>query len=141
MPVLLIEFGEADIDAEHHDLLARRLRAELLALDVHDVRLVTAGSVPTGTKGTAASTGQLLVSLANSAAFGVVMTSLVQVLRAWIARGQGRRVVLKDGDRSLDLSGASADQQQQAVDAFTRSMTVNPTTPEAEPKKPRILDC
>jgi hypothetical protein len=132
MPVILVEFGDVDVDAEDRDLLARELRAELLALEVHDVRLATAGSAPAGTKGTAASTGELLVSLANSAAFGAVLTSLVQLLRAWITRGQGRHVVLKDGDRSLELSGASVDQQQQAVDAFARSMTAGSITPEAD---------
>ncbi|HEY2700500.1 MAG TPA: hypothetical protein VGJ45_33915 [Pseudonocardiaceae bacterium] len=131
MPAVLIEFDEADVDEEEHDLLARLLRMELQALELDDVRLPVTASAPTGTKGGAASTGQLVVSLANSAAFGAVLTSLVQVLRAWITRGQGRRVVLKDGERSLELTGASTDQQQQAVDAFARSMS----TPEAERKQ------
>lgn len=123
MPAVLIEFDEADVDDQEHDLLARLLRMELQALEVDDVRLPVAATVPGGAKGTAATSGQLIVSLANSAAFGAVLTSLVQVLRAWITRGQGRRVILKDGDRSLELTGASTDQQQQAVDAFARSMT------------------
>ena len=122
MSVVLIEFAEADVDAEDHDLVAGLLRAELLALDVDDVRLVAVEGVPTGAKGAAATTGGLIVSLANSAALGAVLTSLVQVLRAWITRGQGRRVTLKDGERSLELTGASVDQQQQAVEAFARSM-------------------
>ncbi len=123
MPVVLIEFRDVDVDAEDHDLHGRLLRRELRALDVVDVRLPVAASVPIGAKGTATSTGQLIVSLANSAAFGAVLTSIVQVLRAWITRGQGRRVILKDGERSLELTGANVDQQQQAVDAFARSMT------------------
>ena len=131
MPSVLIEFDEADADAGELDLLVRLLRVELRALEVDDVRMPVTGTAPAGAKGTAASTGQLLVSLANSAAFGAVLTSLVQVLRAWIARGQGRRVVLKDGDRSLELTGASTDQQQQAVAAFARAMRV----PEAERKR------
>ncbi|HEY4457553.1 MAG TPA: hypothetical protein VGN81_24785 [Pseudonocardiaceae bacterium] len=129
MTAVLIEFDEADVDDQGHDLLGRLLRAELQALEVDDVRLPVAATVPAGAKGTAAATGQLIVSLANSAAFGAVLTSLVQVLRAWIARGQGRRVILKDGDRSLELTGASTDQQQQAVDAFARSMTAPTIAP------------
>ncbi|HEX3785574.1 MAG TPA: hypothetical protein VHX38_38470 [Pseudonocardiaceae bacterium] len=122
MSAVVIKFGEADVDAEDRDLLARQLRGELLALEVDEVRLVVEGAVPRNAKGTAASTGELIVSLANSAAFGAVMTSLVQVLRAWISRGQGRNVIVKDGDRSLELTGASVEQQQQAVDTFVRSM-------------------
>lgn len=125
MPTLLITFGEADADAESHDRLARQLRLELAALAVDEVRLSSTGSAPPGAKGIAASTGELVVSLANSAAFATVLTSLVQVLRAWIARGQARHVILKDGERSLELTGASLDQQQQAVDAFVRSMTAD----------------
>lgn len=125
MPAVLIEFGEVDMDAEGHDTLARQLRRELAALSVDEVRLATTSFVPGGAKGIAASTGELVVSLANSAAFATVLTSLVQVLRAWIARGQGRHVVLKDGDRSLELTGASVEQQRQAVDAFVRSMTAD----------------
>jgi hypothetical protein len=131
MPAVLIEFDQPDVDDAEHDLLVRLLRMELRALEVDDVRMPLATTVPIGAKGTAASTGQLVVSLANSAAFGAVLTSLVQVLRAWITRGQGRRVVLRDGDRSLELTGASTDQQQQAVDAFARAMT----PPEAERKQ------
>lgn len=131
MPAVLIEFDEADADEAEHDLLARLLRVELQALELDEVRLPVAASAPTGAKGSAASTGQLVVSLANSAAFGAVLTSLVQVLRVWITRGQGRRVVLRDGERCLELTGASTDQQQQAVDAFARSMTA----PEAERKQ------
>jgi hypothetical protein len=122
MPVVLVEFAETDVGTEDHDLVAALLRTELLELDVDDVRLAAAEGVPAGAKGGAATTGGLIVSLANSAAFGAVLTSLVQVLRAWIMRGQGRRVTLKDGERSLELTGASVDQQQQAVEAFARSM-------------------
>ncbi len=128
MPALLITLKELDADEWDRDLHARQLRAELLALEVDEARLVVGNADPHGAKGAAASTGQLVVSLANSAAFGAVMTSLVQVLRAWIARGQGRQFTLKDGDRSIEVTGANADQQQRAVEAFVRSMVADPET-------------
>lgn len=128
MTDLLITFDAADTDARDRDLFARQLREELLALEVDEVQLAAGTRVPRGAKGTAATSGDLLIGLANSAAFGAVMTSLVQVLRAWIARGQGRQVTMKDGERSLELTGASVEAQKQALEAFVRSMDDDPAS-------------
>lgn len=128
MTDLLITFDAADTDARDRDLFARQLRDELLALEVDEVQLAACNRVPRGAKGTAATSGDLLIGLANSAAFGAVMTSLVQVLRAWIARGQGRQVTMKDGERSLELTGASVEAQKQALEAFVRSMHDDPAS-------------
>jgi hypothetical protein len=43
---------------------------------------------------------------------------------------------VQDGERSLELTGASVARQQQAVEAFVRSMTAEPPRPKIEMPAP-----
>jgi hypothetical protein len=112
--VLLDEPGADD---ERLDELTRRLRNELRELEnLDDERTRTSGS-PDGARGMDAATlGSLLVTLAQPQA----LQALVSTLRAWLGRtpDPARRVRVElDGD-VLELSAATADQQDQLVSAF-----------------------
>jgi hypothetical protein len=114
MAMVSVQIQIDEDDTQELDRLSRELRRELLELDVDDVALAWGTEAPLGAKGDPVTVGMLVVSLANSA----VLAGICQVARTWVNRAQGRRIVMKDGKRTLEITGASNDQQQQVIDAF-----------------------
>src|SRR5262245_29802953 len=97
---LALQVGLADADSEELDLATRRLRAELQDLPIDSVSLVAAER-PTGAKaGDAITLGALTMSLAP-----VVIPALLELLKSWMARKEGRSVVLrrKGDDRDTEI--------------------------------------
>ena len=64
-----------------------------------------------------AAIGSLLVSLGGA---GGAITALIGVLQGWMGREAGRTIRLRIGDRELELTGASRDEEQKLIDAFIR---------------------
>ncbi|WP_426593058.1 effector-associated constant component EACC1 [Cellulomonas sp. McL0617] len=113
MTVQLVAPG-SDEDLELGSL---RLREELIALAVDDVRPATGGEVPPGSRGpSVAEIGTLLVSLGPSVQ---VLQSLVQGITSWLRRDRSVSAVKVsiDGD-VLELSAATSEQQTALVDAW-----------------------
>ena len=121
---LEIELVEPDGDPEAVDELVRNLRLELLQVDVDSVSSVPAGPAPPGSKGVElAAVAALIVQLKGSA---VTITSVVSAVRAWLQRGKpppGRTLKITIGERTLELSAATAEQQGQLVQEFLRSVS------------------
>lgn len=103
-------------DAEELEELTRRLREELMELDVEAVDLVRVGETPKRAKaGDPVAWGTLLVTLAAS---GGVLTTLINTLHAWLTRHERRSVTLEiDGDR-LEVTGISSEEQQRLINAW-----------------------
>lgn len=118
---LKIEVFEPDADGEAVDDLANDLRAELLELDVDSVAPVAVGPAPEGAKGMElVAIGALLVRVADSVP---VVSSVVTSIRQWLARGSaGRSLKITVDGRTLELSAATAEQQQELVAEFVRSL-------------------
>jgi hypothetical protein len=114
MTTVSIHIQANEKDIAETDRLSRELRRELLALDVDDVALARGGEAPAGAKGDPVTVGMLVVSLANSAG----LVGICQVVRTWVNRDRGRRIVMKEGKRTLQITGANAAQHQQIIDAF-----------------------
>lgn len=114
MPTKSVHIRVADGDPEECDRATRRLRQELLALDVEDVRPARNGEAPADAKGDPSAVGTLVVDLANSAG----LAAIFQLISTWATRGQGRSITVEDGDRKLTIDGAKPDQHQQIIDAF-----------------------
>jgi hypothetical protein len=99
-------------------MLTGYLRAELLQLDVENVTTPRAGELPPGTRAVdVAVIGALLVALGQSAED---LRSVVSVISGWLRRDQGTRRTVRlelDGD-TLELSQASADDQEQLIELF-----------------------
>jgi len=113
---LLLE--EDGADAERVDTLTGHLRRELAQLDVEAVRPLPAREAPPATRGLdAATVGGILVTL-GPAANGVA--AVVTAIRGWLARtpGPARTVRVELGGDVLELSQASADQQDRLVELF-----------------------
>lgn len=123
-----IELFEPDADLEALDELTRSLREELLELDVDSVSAPVAGPAPAGSKGLElAAIGALLVQVRGSVQ---VVSAVVTAVRSWLQRGSSPNRTLKvtvDG-RTLELSAATAEQQQQVVDEFVRYLAGDSTT-------------
>jgi hypothetical protein len=119
---LTIELFEPDADDEVVGALASDLRLELLELDVESVSAVALGPAPEGSKGMdLVAIGALLVRVKDSLP---VLTTVVTAVRRWLGGGSSSRRSLKitvDG-RTLELSAATAQQQQQLVTEFLRSL-------------------
>ena len=86
---------------EDADRLARQLRTELLGLDVDSADLVLDTNVPPGAKTDMGTVTTIAVTLASSP----VLIQLGGLLRDWVNRANGRKLVVKDGDRSIEITG------------------------------------
>jgi Flp pilus assembly CpaE family ATPase len=105
--------------------LARRLRAELLELDVDDADFVRAGAAPSGSKADAMMLSTLILSFAAS---GGVFTSIIGAVRDWLLRQTEPGVVVDmtiDGD-SVRIEGASTEERQRLLEAFVARHAVEP---------------
>lgn len=114
---LRVQVAEEGADDERLDAVTGYLRDELMQLDVGGVSPVRVGEAPDGSRALdVIAVGGLLVSVANSQA----LRSVVSAVRRWLSRGQGapRSVRMEiDGD-VLELSGASAGDQERLVEMF-----------------------
>lgn len=120
---LRLQLAEEGADAEHLMMLTGYLRAELLQLDVEDVTALQAGEPPPGSRVFGVATvGVLLVALGQSAEG---LRSVISAIRDWLRRGEGpgRTVRLElDGD-ALELSQASAADQERLIELFVSRHT------------------
>ena len=110
--VLQVLPGE-DSDAEELAGLGDRLREELLEYDVSSVGPLPADEVPPGAKGIGEVAGWLVAN------FGTLegLRTVIDGVRAWTARTH-RTVEVTMGGDTLKLEAATAQQQQEIVDAW-----------------------
>lgn len=124
---LRLQLSEDGADIERLAVLTDYLRAELLQLDVEDVKALPAGEPPPGARvfGTA-TIGALLIALGQSVEG---LRSVVSVIRHWLRRGEGtgRAVRLELGGDALELSQASAADQERLIEVFIRRHTAGET--------------
>ena len=114
---VLIAVGEPGADAERLQRLSDGVRAELLDLDVDDVRPVRTGEVPPGARAVdAAAVGAFIVSLGGSAES---LQQIFTALRSWVGRSRApRSIEMTIGDKTLRISDASLDQQERLIKTF-----------------------
>ncbi|WP_372659868.1 hypothetical protein [Amycolatopsis kentuckyensis] len=96
------------------DHLHRRLREELLGLDVDQVGFAADCELPPGAKADPAGITAVVVSLATSP----VLLQLAGALRDWAKRSAGRRIIVRDGDRALEITGSSAEEHRRIIEKF-----------------------
>ena len=117
---LRLQLSEDGADAERLATLTGYLRAELLRLDVEDVTALPAGAPPPGARAFSADTvGALLIAVGQSAEG---LRSVVSAIKDWLRRGDGtqRTVRLELGGDALELSQASAADQERLIELFVR---------------------
>ncbi|WP_248959086.1 effector-associated constant component EACC1 [Sphaerisporangium perillae] len=119
LSLALVIVPEAGTEPEQAERLVRRLRGELAELDVESVGWAPGEAAPEGAKGADPLTlGAIVVALSAS---GGVFTALIDTVRDWLGRQQGRHrvAVTIDGD-TIELERASPDQQRDLVEAYLR---------------------
>jgi hypothetical protein len=115
-----LHFAEDGADLERVAALTGYLRDELRQLDVEEVSALPGGEPPPGSRAfDAVAVGGLLVTLGRSADG---LRSVVGTIRKWLSRGDGvrRTVRLELGGDVLELSEASAVEQQRLIELFVR---------------------
>ncbi|HEX4723566.1 MAG TPA: hypothetical protein VH333_13685 [Pseudonocardiaceae bacterium] len=117
-------------DAAEVDRLARGLRAELRGLDADVAFAPAATPRPAGSKGVDPDTvTTIVVSLSGSR----VLVELAGAVRDWIRRGNGRTIVVRDGDRSLELTGTLLAEHPKVIEAFFDQRVDRPVKPNSPP--------
>jgi hypothetical protein len=115
---LRVQVSEDGADAARLDAVTGYLRQDLLQLDVDDVTAQPTGPPPPGARAIdATAIGGLVVTLVGSADG---LRAVVGAIRAWLGRGQGvrRTVRLELGGDALELSAASAADQERLIELF-----------------------
>ncbi|GAB3131027.1 hypothetical protein [Microbispora hainanensis] len=88
------------------------LRRDLLQLDIISVDAVPSAP-PEGAKGVdVGAIGVMLVSLIEPAG----VTGVIDMIRAWAGRGQGRSVKVQLGKDVLEVTGVSREDQRRLID-------------------------
>jgi hypothetical protein len=111
--LLRVQIADAyDSDPSELRELTGSLRRELLELDVDEVELATDPALPDTAKAGGVSLPDLLiVSLSNSAALAAV----IRLLQGWITRSRGRKVTIKLGKDSVEIDGASREEEAKLI--------------------------
>jgi len=133
---LTLLLSEDGADPERVAMLTRHLRRELDQLDVERVSHLTVGEAPEGTRAfEVAAVGGLLVALADPAQ---ALGKIVNVIRGWLSRTPGpvRTVRLELAGDVLELSQASATEQDRLVELFVRRHASSGDTPWPDAAKP-----
>jgi hypothetical protein len=117
-----VQLVDPSADEERVDALASQLRRELLEMDVEDVRRRSAGAAPDGTRALElAAVGALIVTMQQSSE---LLIRVVGAVREWLKRDPepARTVKLTIGDRTIELSAASSEQQDRLITEFVRAV-------------------
>jgi hypothetical protein len=106
-----------DYDAEELLELSQGLRGELLELDLGAIGLASDGGAPGGAKGAELlAFGGLAIPLIGLRS--PILRAVVDTTVAWLGRQQARSVKLTlDGD-TLEVTGASSDEQSRLVEQW-----------------------
>jgi hypothetical protein len=122
-----VELYDVDADADAVDRESHQLREELLSIDAIDgVSPASAGPAPPGSRAVdIPAIGAFIVSAEPTL---TLVTHVVAVVRRWLQSGlhsghQQRTLRLTVNGQSLELSAATADQQQAVVDQFLRTVS------------------
>jgi hypothetical protein len=100
-----IEVSAADATEEELDRMTRQLLSELRELDVESAELTKGGPAPKGSKGDPVTIGSIAIELLPA-----VLPSVVGLVQAWSARGQGRSVKFKG--RGIEFEGSPEELQK-----------------------------
>lgn len=112
--VMIISLTVLDEDPGKADQLSRDLRHELRGLDVDRADLVFDRELPAGAKTDAGAISTIVVALTSSP----VLVQLGRLLRDWVNRANGRKIVVREGDRSLEITGTTLEDNRKAIDDF-----------------------
>jgi hypothetical protein len=109
-----------DVDQSELDILTHQMRDEISALDVCYAELPHGGDAPFGAKGDPITIGSIAVALASAGVF----TGLVEMLKSWVLRREGRLITIKaevDG-RKLEMTFSPSEASEKEMTAFAQKI-------------------
>jgi hypothetical protein len=128
LTTLRVSVSEPSADGPEIERITHRLRRELLDLEVEDVQPAVAGDAPAGAKGIELlQLGTLLVTLVKS---GGMLSQVADLVRSWVTRNDSLQVSLEVGDAKLTVTGASAAERSQLIDAWIARALAEPAAAE-----------
>lgn len=113
-----------DVDDEELAHLTSRLRDEIAELGVDGVGLAPGTAAPPGAKGDPITIGSIVITLASAGVF----TGLIELLKSWALRREGRTVKFKAKveDREVELTyspeGSSAEEMSRFASTIVATM-------------------
>jgi hypothetical protein len=109
-----------EVDDEELDRLTRQLRDEIDELDAESVELAQGTDVPPGAKGEPITIGSIVVALASAGVF----TGLIELLKSWALRREGRTVTLKAraGDREVEMAYSPVETSPEEMTRFANTI-------------------
>ena len=102
---LNIEISASDATEDELDRMTRHLLHELRDLDVESAQLARGGPAPVGSKGDALTMGTIVLEVLPA-----ILPSVLSLVQAWVARGQGRYVKFKG--MGIEFEGSSQELQK-----------------------------
>ena len=102
---LEIEVLATDTTEEVLDKMTRNLLSELRRTDIESANLVSIGTAPEGSKGDPITIGTLAIT-----ALPIVLPGVIDTIKAWASRGQGRTVKFKG--KGIEFEGSPEELQK-----------------------------
>jgi hypothetical protein len=109
-----------DVDQPALERLTSQLLDEISDLDVDYAKLASASEVPLGAKGDPITVGSIMVALASAGVF----TGLIETLKSWALRHEGRSVTIKaevEG-RKLEMTFSPAEASEAEMARFAEKI-------------------
>jgi len=117
---LNISLQDISADQEELDRLTHQLRDEIGGLDVQAIELARSTQLPPGAKGDPITIGSIVVALASAGVF----TGLVELLKSWALRREGRTITLKAkvGEREVELAYSPTETSPEEMTRFVNTI-------------------
>ncbi len=113
--------GDICQDPELLETYSRRLREDILDLDVASVDYIGQDDAPVGSKGVGASAvGDMILSLAP---LNNVIISVIGAVQSFVNRNHQCNITMEIGDNKLIISDMSPKEQKKLVDAWIKKIS------------------
>jgi len=112
--------GEVCEDPELLETYSRRLREELLELDIESVEYASQVEAPEGSKGVGSAVGDMIFSLGP---LDYALSSVVGAVQSFVSRGQQCSITLDIAGNSINITDTTPEQQQKLIDAWIKSVS------------------
>ena len=109
-----------EVDDGELDRLTRQLRDEIADLDVEEVGLAPGTELPLGAKGEPITIGSIVVALASAGVF----TGLIELLKSWALRREGRTITVKAkvGEREVEMTYSPTETSSEEMTRFANTI-------------------
>jgi hypothetical protein len=127
---LNIEISASDAAIEEIDRMTRQLLTELRELDIESAEVVKGGISPEGSKGDPVMVGSIVLSTLPT-----VLPAVIELVKSWTMRGQGRTIKFKG--KGIEYEGSPAELQKllASLEKGKKNRLAGDSTTDAPPPK------